>query len=445
MIFGGRTRASALAACACACVMMLAPEQLAQAKGKLSPEERAFERALMQAAKPRPARRRRRSRRSKGKSAPMPVAKPAPTAKGGSGSISYSDGVAGGKLGTRRMRRANVVASRVLEARMRRYRRGELMLIRKAGAADVIVVRGSYDRVQDVLRALKIKHVVIPPHLLPKIPLMSTQTLMINCPGRLSRAGVRKVRRFVRTGGYLVTTDWALTLVQRALPGYITRGGRNSKNDVVSVHLHRGHGKGLLKHVAMKGQNPRWWLEASSYPIRILERKKVKVLISSKEMRKKYGHGAIAVLFRHDDGKVLHMTSHFYLQQAKLRSKREKAKGSVFAKAAGLSKKELAKLKKDGLDKVKTGELNSAYSMQQMTANVLVNRQASKRRLLRKYRKRARRALKLAPKPSAKPAKRRSAKVSKGFRLRVLERKGKRVRVRDLFGNEGWTDDSNLK
>lgn len=444
MAIGERTLVSVLVACVCACAMVLDFDREALAKGKLSPEEQAFKRALERAAKPKPKRRRSRRRKSASQQVAAPAAKSALTSKSGSGAISYSDGVAAGKLGTRRMRRANVVAAQVLEARMRRYRHKDLMLIRKAGAADVIVVRGSYDRVQDVLRALKIKHVVVPPYLLPKIPLMSTQTLMINCPGRLSRAGVRKVRRFVRTGGYLVTTDWALTLVQRALPGYIARGGRNTKNDVVAVHLHRGHGKGMLKHVAMKGQNPRWWLEASSYPIRILKRRKVKVLISSKEMRKKYGHGAIAVLFRHDDGKVLHMTSHFYLQQAKLRSKREKAKGSVFAKAAGLSKDQLAKLKREGLDKVKSGELNSAYSMQQMTANVLVNRQASKRRLLRRYRKRARRSLQLAPKPSAKP-KKRSTRVGKNYRLRVLERKGKRVRVRDLFGNEGWTDAKNLK
>ena len=108
-----------------------------------------------------------------------------------------TDGTAAGKLGTRRMRRANRLAAEILERRMRKTRHNDLLLLRRAGATDVVVVRGSYDRVQDVLQALKVKHVVVPPHLVAKIPLMSTQTLMINCPGNLPPAGVKKVRRFV--------------------------------------------------------------------------------------------------------------------------------------------------------------------------------------------------------------------------------------------------------
>lgn len=384
---------------------LLALPGSARADGeKLTPETKAFQKALKKA---------------------MPKA--APT----------SDGVAAGKLGTRRMRKANRVAAEILERRMRRHRGRELDLLRKAGQAEVIVVRGTYDRVQDVLRALKIKHVVVPPHLVHKLPLMSTQTLMINCPGRLGRAGVKKVRRFVKTGGYLVTTDWALTLLPRAFPGYVSRGGKNTSNDVVKVHVHNNNDPWLKQIKAMK-DNPRWWLEGSSYPIRILNKQKVKVLISSKEMKRKYGHAPIAVAFRYDDGKVLHMTSHFYLQQGKLRSKREKAKGSVFAKSAGLSKKELKALKKKGLDKVRTGDLNSAYSMQQMTANVLVGRKAYNKKLLKKYGKRARRKIRLSTK--AKPKSKPSARVDKDYRLRVIKKKGKRVKVRDLFGNEGWTD-----
>jgi hypothetical protein len=339
------------------------------------------------------------------------------------------------------MRRANQVAAEILERRMERTRKGDLMLIREAGAADVIVVQGAYDRVQDVLRAIKVKHVVVPPRLVAKIPLMSTQTLMLNCPGRLDNAGVKKVRRFVKTGGYLVTTDWALTTVAKAFPGYITRGGRNTGNDVVKVHVHDLDDPWLKQIKAMK-HKPRWWLESSSYPIRVLNRQKVKVLISSKEMKKKYGHAPIAVSFRYDDGKVLHMTSHFYLQQAKLRNKREKAKGSYFAKSAGLKKKELEALRKKGLDKVKAGELNSAYSMQQVTTNVLVDKQSDNRRLLKRYGKRARRGVTLRSTTSRKSKS--AGRVDRNYRLRVLKKKGKQSKVRDLFGNEGWVDNDAL-
>jgi Bacterial SH3 domain len=392
------------------CLLLLSSSAGADGEKALSPEAQAFESALKKAL-------------------------PAKALK--------SDGDAAGKLGTRRMRRANSVAAAILERRMKRKRAGELKLIREAGQAEVIVVRGSYDRVQDVLRAVKIKHVLVPPRLVAKLPLMSTQTLMINCPGRLSGAAIKKVRRFVKTGGYLVTTDWALSMLARAFPGYVKRGGRNSGNDVVKVHVHENDDPWLKQIKAMKGK-PRWWLESSSYPIRVLNKQKVKVLISSNEMKRKYGHGAIAVAFRHDDGKVLHMTSHFYLQQGKTRTRRERAKGTTFARSAGMNKAELKALRKKGLDDVRSGDLNSAYSMQQLTTNVLVGRKGYNKRLLKKYSRRAKRSVKLRRRPSAKPA-RSDASTGKGYRLRVMQKKGKKYKVRDLFGNEGWVDQAELE
>jgi hypothetical protein len=275
---------------------------------------------------------------------------------------------------------------------------------------------------------VQVKHVVVPPNLVERLPLMSTQTLMVNCPGNLTRAGVARVKQFVKTGGYLVTTDWALTLLARAFPGYVARGGRDTGNDVVAVHVHKSDDP-WLKHVQTGGQRPRWWLESSSYPIRILDKQRVKVLISSPEMGRKYGHSPIAVAFTFDDGKVLHMTSHFYLQQAKLVGAKERAKGTAFAKAAGLSEKQI-------------GELNSAYSMQRVTANVLVSRQAENKALLQKFGKRARRGITLSGAASGKG--RAQGDVGKDYRLRVVEKKGKRVKVRDLFGREGWTDEDSL-
>jgi len=352
-----------------------------------------------------------------------------------------TDGTKKGKLGTKRMRKANEVASEIVKKRMAKKRPSDLKLLRKAGAADIVVVRGGYDRVQDVLKALKVEHVVVPPRLVASIPLMSTQTLMINCPGRLSKAGVKKVKRFVKTGGFLVTTDWAIDLLPKAFPGYVKRGRKNTKNDVVKVQIHDDDAP-LLKNIKGMNENPRWWLEGSSYPIRVLNKKKVKVLIDSKEMRKKYGHAPIAVSFRYDDGKVLHMTSHFYLQQAKLRSRAEKAKGSSFARSAGLDGKDVSDLKKKGLDKVKAGELNSAYSMQQVTANVVVSKQRANKKLLKKYKRRSKKALPLKAKSSGKG--RSTGKVGKDYRLRELKRKGKKVKVRDLFGREGWVDEADL-
>jgi hypothetical protein len=347
------------------------------------------------------------------------------------------------KLGTTRMQRANRLAAEILEHRMRKRRPDDLKRIRRAAAADVIVVQGTFDRVEDVLRAVKVKHVVIPARLVDRVPLMSLQTVMVNCPGELSAKAIAKLRRFVKTGGYLVTTDWALAALEKITPGFVSRGGRNTRNDVVRVHVHDGADP-VLSHVLASQDHPRWWLEAGSYPIRILDRKRVKVLISSKEMAERYGHSPVAVTFRYDDGRVLHMTSHFYLQQAKMKAAREKARGSAFAASAGVDGKTLGRLKRRGLDKVEAGALNSAYSMQQVTANMLVAKAKDNLRLLERFPQRARRSFVLRRSPGPKAAALAGGAVDKDYLLRIVAREGGRVKVRDLFGREGWTEEANL-
>ncbi len=348
-----------------------------------------------------------------------------------------SDGDAEGRLGTARMKRANKAAAKVVERRMEKERPSDLLLLRRAGAADVVVVSGSYDRVQDVLAAMEVKHVVIPPRLLAKLDLLATQTLMVNCPGNVSREALDKIRDFVRRGGYLVTTDWALLHVtQKAFPGTIKYSGKATPNDVVKVHVHDGK-EPLLAHVKLLQDNPRWWLEGQSYPIRVLDPEKVEVLMSSPEMKRKYGHGAVVVSFRHGDGKVLHMTSHFFLQQSKLVAASEKKKGSQFGKKAGLSDARLKKEEGVDLDEVSVGDLNSAYSMQQLSTNLLVTKQKDNEKLLERYKGRITTDATLADRPTARPGKK-APRVKKDFRVEILHRKGDKVKVRDLFGNEGW-------
>lgn len=351
-----------------------------------------------------------------------------------------SDGTAEGRLGDASMRRANRTAAEILKQQMREQRPADLKLLAEAGNADVLVVSGQYDRVQDVLRAVGVRHLTVPPHLVKKLDLLPTQTVMLNCPGSVGPEGIAKLRSFVERGGYLVTTDWAITAVQKAFPRTIAHGGTDTSNDVVAVHIHDGD-EPLLKHVKVSANRPRWWLETSSYPIKVLDPQRVKVLMSSKEMKQRYGEAAIAVSFTAGDGKVLHMTSHFFLQQSKLVAAADKQRGSTFAKSAGLSEKSILALKDRGIDVdgAKVGELNSAYSMQAVSTNLLVEKQRQNDELLAKrYKGRITAPVQLssgagvAPKPTSRA-------LQPDYRVEVLERKNKQVKVRDLFGNVGWT------
>src|SRR5262249_23928160 len=180
---------------------------------------------------------------------------------------------------------------------------------------EVLVTVGEYDKVQQVLDHLQLPYQAQPCQVLDGLPLRADQVLIVNCPGKFSAAGLEALRRFVAAGGTLVTTDWALqTTVQAASPGPIESNGRAPADDVVRVswvHPDSPYTRG----VEVPGQTISWWLEGSSYPIRVLD-PRVTVLVRSEEMGKKYGEDALVVTFAYGEGRVFHLTSHYYLQRS---------------------------------------------------------------------------------------------------------------------------------
>jgi hypothetical protein len=171
------------------------------------------------------------------------------------------------------------------------------------------------------------------------------------------------------------------------------------------------------------------------------------VLVSSAAMKKRYGEAPVVVAFSHGQGRVLHTTSHFYLQNSKLVARSAKQKGSSFAKGAGLGDAQLAKLKGKGVDvdEVAVGELNGAYAMQQLSANILVEKQRSNDKLLGEYRAELTQDLTLEGRAGPKGKPRPAARARKGFRVKVLQQDKGRLLVKDLFGNEGWVSEAAVK
>ena len=72
-----------------------------------------------------------------------------------------------------------------------------------------------------------------------------------------------------------------------------------------------------------KDAAPVWWLEGSSYPIEILDKRRVKVLVRSDDLKKRYKHDPVIVRFDWGKGTVYHMISHFYLQRSETRTKKQ--------------------------------------------------------------------------------------------------------------------------
>lgn len=261
-------------------------------------------------------------------------------------------------------------------------------LIEQLGKEGVVITPGSYDSVEKVLGAAKTPYKLL--H--SGYELSPSQVLLVNCPGdsageliRYKQAkGTDAIRKFVSDGGFLVTTDWALErILEEAFPGFVKRAGKDTGDDVVEVDLvangspyTRGLGNGSLK--------PLWWLEGSSYPIGIEDRNKVDVLLGSKEMKKKYGESPVAVKFPYENGRVIHATSHFFLQSVKAKYEAQAKKpASEFVRTfVGLPKKSIATL--PGIDSVSFGAIESAYTSLRFLHNIFIEKM--KRNLPRKSR-----------------------------------------------------------
>jgi hypothetical protein len=243
--------------------------------------------------------------------------------------------------------------------------------LRAVRASDIVVVPGCYDHVEQVLEALALPHTRLPADALARADLRPEQLLIVNCPGNVPPQAIRTIRRFVERGGSLFSTDWALKhVVEPAFPGVLAYNDRPTADDVVRVEV-RDKDNQFLRGVMDAGDDPQWWLEASSYPIRVLDPDRAEVLVTSREMAERYGEAAIAVLVRWGDGDVFHMVSHYYLQRTELRSARQSAPASTYFESKGVAAPAVP------MSGLAYGDIESAASSARLFANVVA---AKKRR-----------------------------------------------------------------
>jgi hypothetical protein len=182
------------------------------------------------------------------------------------------------------------------------------VLLSEISSNDIIVVKGAYDKVESILEEMEIEHMVFKFGITPKAKLYPGQIVLVNCPG--DGIDINTIRDFVRNGGWLITTDWALSrIIEPAFRGTIQQIGKTS-DDVVEISPLQSQ---ITKGVA---DNSQFWLEGGSHTIDILD-ENVKLLIRSYELKRKYNSDVIMVGFNHGKGKVFHSISHFYLQRSK--------------------------------------------------------------------------------------------------------------------------------
>lgn len=244
--------------------------------------------------------------------------------------------------------------------------------------ARIVVVTGAWDKVQIVLGHLAIPHTLLRAQQLKDQGLNPNQTILVNCEGNMDSDSRERVQWFVNVGGYLMTTDWALTkTIEPGFPGYLKQfSGSSTGNDVVVVEDARpGHPftAGVFDGVpALK-----WWLEVQAFPMTVTWPERTEVLVDSSEMRQRYGSSPMAATFRWGLGKVQHSISHFYLQEEGMQQAQKPRDRMVFsADNLGLSLDEIRKIAKDkgfdgNLSEETMKKVAPGYSMFRLIVNVV--------------------------------------------------------------------------
>lgn len=278
------------------------------------------------------------------------------------------------------MQAAYRVAEELLKDRLREGAPEALRELEDLHAADIIVTRGQYDHIEQVFGVGGIPCTPVDPAVMDGAELRPDQVIFVNCPGQFTPAGLRKLRQFVEEGGFLFTTDWALKhVLEPAFPGFVEYNGRATKDDVVRVEILQGDDP-FLSSILGPEDDPQWWLESSSYPIRVLDREKVQVLVTSRELEEKYGEAPVFITFPVGEGRVYHMISHFYLQRTETRTQRHAKSSYEFLKEKGIAEAEFDKYAELGADESDLGSVESALASRSMLSRVLYDKKMQEKR-----------------------------------------------------------------
>ncbi|MDU1904979.1 MAG: hypothetical protein E6772_09360 [Dysgonomonas sp.] len=245
-------------------------------------------------------------------------------------------------------------------------------IIADVSESDLVVVDGTYDHIHLVLSSLTLPHTRISQDQLSKVHLKPHQTVFVNCAGGFPADGACKLSQFVAEGGQLITTDWALrSVLEAGFPGYVAYNERPTGDEVVRVEV-MDKDDSVINGFLDEKTAPVWWLEGSSYPIKVLNTEKVTTLIKSKELKDRYGEEAVLVRFNHGKGVVYHMISHFYLQRTETKDAKQKLSAGAYLedKNSVLMNNEVVK---EQLEKLDYGTVQSANTSSEFIMRAVIN------------------------------------------------------------------------
>lgn len=225
---------------------------------------------------------------------------------------------------------------------------------------EIVVVGGTYDHIERLLDTLNIpySHIESPDFAQHN----GGRVAFINCKSYESGVPVKATQEFVREGGRLVSTDWALAWVTKSFPGRLKKMPCETADDVVEIQCSNDIGRRLvgLNYAQM---HPQWWLEGSSHVYDIGNG--VVPLITSKEMEERYGKPYVMVGFPEGKGEVFHFISHLELQRSRLKTKEDAGSLDDFLEKMGAARTM-------DMEEATLAELEAAYSTLNTLAHLCI-------------------------------------------------------------------------
>jgi len=280
--------------------------------------------------------------------------------------------------------------------------------------AEVVIVTGSADHMEQVMRRAGVNFALVAPEDLPNLPLRWQQILMVNCTGQMSPKAQERVRRFVNAGGLLYTTDHAVHyLIESIFPGTIRFNNKSTAEEIFPMQTEGD--RGLVAKIGAQGHEPRWQLAGGGMLFDVVD-PRVEVLMRSSAVAARYHEsGVLGVRFRVGDGQVVHVTGHFYTQPGQ--APEVAAAGRAFEQ---LSRNVVQEKKEEAprLEKLYSAQLAQPTPLREAPAATA------------------------APVAAASGGAWNEASAAK---VRVLGRKDGFVEVRDEQGNQGWVSADSVK
>jgi len=191
-------------------------------------------------------------------------------------------------------------------------RERELTRIYKDLSLFVLESRG--DHIQTLLGRLKIQHVMTMAGKVDQLALQPDALFVANCTGEIEEKDVERLAWFVRCGGHLFGSCWAITeTIVRIAPGVIRKAETASEVlDKVPAEP-AALQSGFLEGVFGRDVQPIYELEGA-HLIEVDDPERTQVLVDSPICAEHWGCGNLAAWFSVGHGLVLDSVNHFDVQ-----------------------------------------------------------------------------------------------------------------------------------